>query len=188
MFFFYNKTFFVFYRLLNTYERNESHSSENFYVKILVFESESKPGNGKKISGSESEKNEFGSTTLIFGRTVPGTVLVYGLRNIFIFFFSLTVMFPLSIASSLKMHGTVYRTGTYLVYCTGTSLSYFIFSCNVSVFNVAHFEALDRVRIRDTEAGRAQPSLAVESSAWFPGVPRSRTHGSTFPARDSLAV
>jgi hypothetical protein len=50
--FFSGKTFFLFYMFRNTFERNESHSLENYLVQILVLESEyatkSESGNGKK--------------------------------------------------------------------------------------------------------------------------------------------
>jgi hypothetical protein len=37
---------------------------DNCHAKILALKSESEHGNNNKITGSESEKNEFGSTTL----------------------------------------------------------------------------------------------------------------------------
>jgi hypothetical protein len=47
--------FFLYYRFQNTYERNESHSSENCHAKILVLESESENSNNNNNNISESE-------------------------------------------------------------------------------------------------------------------------------------
>jgi hypothetical protein len=51
------------YRFQNTYDSNERHHFKKIRVKILVQGSESET-KSEKMCGSESKKNEFGSTTL----------------------------------------------------------------------------------------------------------------------------